>query len=113
MLESAWLFIGVIAFLWTVATIGMALYLDPRDNFRMLSGESFVQLAGAVGTVAWGMWTFGALDVRVVGASVTYSFTMPAIAVLGIAFAIVPFFFFITGPIQLFSQARNPDVDEL
>lgn len=113
MLESAWLFIGAVSTLWTVLTIGTAVYMDTGDDFQIMTGDSFVTLMGAVGTVSWGVWTYGTLDVSVVSDSATHTFTMPGITILGIAFAIVPFIFFLTGPINLARQAREPNVDQI
>lgn len=108
-LESAWLFVGTVAFVWTLTTVAIAVYADSADD----TGDSLATLAGAIGTVSWGVWTFGTLDVRVVSEGVTMSFTMPAVTVLGIAFALIPFYIFLTGPIDMIRGVRSPSVDEI
>jgi len=113
MLESAWLFVGTVSVIWTVLTIGAAVYLENDDNFQIMTGDSFVTLMGAVGTVSWGVWTYGTLDVTAVADSTTHAFTMPGVTVLGIAFAFIPFVFFLTGPINLARGARAPTPDEI
>lgn len=100
MLESAWLFIGVCAILAT----GLALYTNDNGVAMMM---------GVLGFVTWGVWTFGTLDVTVVGDSTTYSFTMPAVTILGIVLALVPGFIALTGPIDLIGRARRPEIDEV
>lgn len=100
MLESAWLFVGAVAILAT----GLALYTTDNGVAMMM---------GTLGFITWGVWTFGSLDVRVVGDSVTYSFTMPAVTLLGIVLALVPGFIALTGPLDLVTRARSPDVDEI
>lgn len=109
MLESAWLFVGLAAFAWTLVTLGVAMYTDPMDDM----GDTVATMAGAIGTVAWGVWIFGAFDVRVVGDSVTYTFNMPAVAILGLAFALIPFYIFLTGPIQLARRATRATAEDV
>lgn len=100
MLESAWLFTGVVAILST----GLALYT---------TDDGVAMMMGTLGFITWGVWAFGTLDVRVVGDSVTYSFTMPALTLLGVVLALVPGFIALTGPLDLVTRARRPDVDEI
>lgn len=100
MLESAWLFIGVCALFAT----GLAVYTNDNGVAMMM---------GTLGFVTWGVWTFGTLDVTVVGDSTTFTFTMPAVTILGIVFALLPGYIALTGPIDLIGRARQPNVDEV
>lgn len=94
MLESAWLFIGAVAILTTGAAV-----VTPDDGVAIV--------AGAMGFVSWGVWTFGSLNVRVIGDSVTYTFSMPSVTLLGIALALIPGYIAITGPVEIVGRARR------
>lgn len=109
MLESAWLFTGSIAFVWTLVTVWAAVAVDSTDN----SGDALATVGGVVGFILWGVWTFGSLEIVVVGEGVTYSFTHPEIAILGVAMALIPGYIALTGPIELISRAREPDVRDI
>jgi hypothetical protein len=88
-----------------IATTALALMSDD---------DALAMVLGAVGVVAWGMVAYGALDVRVVGDSVTYSFGMPAVTIFAVAMALVPGFVLIAGPPNLLgSRVRDPRQDEL
>lgn len=109
MLESAWLFVGRIAFAWTVLTVAAAAYVNTADN----NGDALATIGGVVGFVLWGVWTYGALDVSVVGDSVTYTFVHPELAILGVAMALVPGYIALTGPFELVSRFRDGQMDDL
>jgi hypothetical protein len=109
MLESAWLFIGRIAFVWTLVTVAAAVYVDPVDT----TGDALAMLGGVVGFVLWGVWTFGTLNIQVVAESVVYDFTHPELTILGVVLALVPGYIALTGPIELISRARDADVRDL
>jgi len=100
MLQSAWLFIGVAAIIWT----GIAVYT---------SDDAAAILFGILGFVTWGAWTYGSLKITVVGDSVTYQFTMPAVTFVGICFALVPAFIALTGPINIIGRHDNPNPREI
>lgn len=109
MLESAFLFVGVIAFLWTVLTVTAAVYVSPDDN----TGDGLATIGGVVGFVLWGVWTFGTLNVEVANGSTVYQFTHPELALLGVAMALVPGYIALTGPIELISRAREPEMRDI
>lgn len=109
MLESAWLFIGRIAFVWTVLTVGAAVYVDGRDS----TGDALAMVSGVVGFLLWGAWTFGALNVEVTGGGVVYEFAHPELAILGVAMALVPGYIALTGPIELINRYRGATPDDL
>lgn len=100
MLESAWLFVGLVA--GTVTAIGV-----------LTTDGAVAEVSGAAGIVAWLIWTYGAFDVRVVGDATTYTFNMPAIAMFGLAMALVPAWLLLDGVIGMAERYRNPDADEL
>jgi len=103
MLESAWLFVGVIAFVWTLLTLAAAVWMRTADD----TGDALATIGGVVGFVLWAVWTFGALNITVVGDSVTYRFSHPELAILGVVMALVPGYIALTGPIELISRARD------
>lgn len=109
MLESAWLFVGRIAFGWTVLTLIGAVYFDADDD----TGDGLAMIAGVVGFVLWGVWTFGTLEVEFVEGSTTYAFSHPSLTILGVVLALVPGYIAMTGPIELLNRARQPSTDDI
>lgn len=109
MLESGWLFIGRIAFIWTLAVVLVAISVDPGDG----GGDDIAIVGGVVGFILWGVWTFGTLNIEVVDGSSTTVFTHPELTLLGIAMALVPGYIALTGPIELIKRARDPAADQL
>lgn len=103
MLESAWLFVGRIAFVWTIITVVAAAYVDTGDE----TGDALATIGGVVGFVMWGVWTFGTLNIEVVGDAVVYEFTHPELTILGVALALVPGYIALTGPIEIVSRVRE------
>ena len=110
MLQSAWLFIGVIALLVTGVSV-----LTKTEGARLIPNDDAVAIySGIVGFVSWGIWTYGSLDVRVVGDSVTYTFNMPAVTLFGVAMATIPAFIALTGPANIVRRAMDkPTADDL
>lgn len=101
MLESAWLFVGCLGVL---ATLGALVTAD----------DGVAIIAGVAGAITWGVWTYGTLDLVVVGDSVTYTFTMPALTLLGLMLALIPSYVALTGPVELVSRAvGGAEVDDL
>lgn len=109
MLESAWLFVGRIAMVWTILTVAAAVYVDPVDD----TGDGLAIIGGVVGFVLWGIWTFGTLEIELVEGSSTYTFQHPELTILGVVLALVPGYIALTGPIELINRARQPTSDEL
>lgn len=109
MLETAWLFVGRIAMVWTVLTLAAAVYIDPVDD----TGDGLAIIGGVVGFVLWGVWTFGTFEVEVVDGGTTVTFTQPELAILGVVLALVPGYIALTGPIELINRARQPSTDEI
>jgi uncharacterized membrane protein len=102
MLESAFLLVGVLAFGWTLVTLYAAVAARSDDK----TGDAVAMMAGVVGFVIWGVWTFGTLNVDVVtdsGSIVTVS--NPELTLLGIVMALVPGYIALTGPIDLIYRA--------
>jgi hypothetical protein len=109
MLESAWLFVGRIAFVWTLVTVGAAVYVDSRDE----SGDALATVAGALGVVMWGVWTYASLGIEVVDGGTTVTFEHPELTILGVAMALVPAYIALTGPIELVNRYRQAGPDDL
>lgn len=108
MIESAWLQVGRIAFLWTVFIVAVAIYADPREGV----GDGIVTVGGAVGFVLWGVWTFGALNIQTLDGGSEFTYTHPEIAILGVALALLPGYLALTGPLELVGRATRGDLDE-
>lgn len=100
MLAMAWVFVGVVALL---ATIGGVLTED----------DGVAIVAGVVGFVSWGIWTFGALDLQVASSGGLQTVSMPELALLGVALALLPGYIALTGPVQIISRAKSGNVDDL
>jgi hypothetical protein len=102
MLESAFLFVGVIAFGWTLVTMYAAVMAHSGDS----TGDAVAMMAGIVGFVLWGVWTFSTLNVDVVTDSGTIvTVANPELTLLGIVMALVPGYIALTGPIDLIYRA--------
>lgn len=106
MLESSFLFIGRIAFLWTVIVVLSSSYFDEAANDIAIVG-------GTIGFVLWGVWTFGTLNVEVVAGSTVFEFASPALTLVGVAMAMVPGYLAITGPIELISRYRDGEMRDI
>ena len=100
MLLSAWMFLGVVAILST----GVA--VSTNDDAK-------ATLAGIVGTLSWGAWSWGALDIRVVEGSTTYQFAQPELTWIGIAIALVPAYIMLFGPFEAISRVREPEQQDV
>lgn len=100
MLQSAFLFVGVVALLMS----GVAI-LTPDEGIAIVSG--------VVGFIAWGLIAYGSFDIRVVGDSTVYSFTQPSVALFGIMMALIPGYIALTGPINIIQRAKDTQLDEV
>lgn len=101
MLRSVWIVVGALA---AAATLG-ALRTDDDD---------LAIVAGTAGFVFWGVWTYGSLGVEVpTDSGGTVTFTEPAVTMLGIILALAPGYVALTGPIELFGEHRDAEVDDL
>jgi len=109
MILSAWLFVGAIAFLWTLVTLGAAALADPRDT----QGDGLTIIGGTIGFVLWGVWTYGTLEISVVSNGTELTFVHPELTILGVAMALIPGYLALTGPIELINRAREPRTDEI
>lgn len=110
MLESAWLFIGFIALAAT------AVALSTKSEAATLWGndDGVAIFAGIVGFLAWGVWTYGTLNVEVVTDSGVEVFSMPSVTYFGVAMALIPAYIALTGPADIIRRAaRNPSTDDL
>lgn len=106
MLESAWLFVGRVAFAWTVLVAIAALWVNVRDDLIVIVG-------GTAGFVMWGVWLFGALNVEVASNGTVLDFAMPPVAVLGLVMALVNGYLAITGPIEVIARAQDTRLDDM
>lgn len=109
MLESAWLFVGRIAFLWTLVTLAGAIYVDGSDK----TGDALATVGGSVGVVLWGVWTYASLGIEVVDGGTTVTFEQPTLVILGVAMALVPAYIALTGPIELVDRYRQATPEDL
>ncbi len=109
MWASAWLFIGAIAFVWTLVTLVAAAYADPVSS----QGDGLTIIGGTIGFVLWAVWTYGTLDLEVVSNGTELTFVSPELTILGVAMSMIPGYLALTGPIDLINRAREPTTDEL
>lgn len=100
MLLSAWLFVGVVA----LAASGVAL---------ATSDDGLAVMTGILGFVTWGVWTFGALNLTVARDATVYTYSLPAVAIIGIAFALIPGFIALTGPVEVIGGWRTVNQREV
>lgn len=98
MLQSAWLFVGLVAIL---ATIGALLTDD----------DGIAIITGALGFVTWGIFAYGALNVEVAEAPEPY--VMPEVTILAVALALIPGYIALTGPVEIISRARDTDLQDV
>lgn len=106
MLESSWLFVGAIAFIMTLVTLGAAAFENPGDDVLTM-------ITGTVGFVSWGVWTFGTLDITVISQGTELSFSQPELTFLGIVMALVPGYLALTGPFELVKRARDTEMGDV
>jgi len=100
MIAEAWYFVGIVAIL----TSGLAL---------LTSDDGLATLTGVLGFVSWGVWTYGAFDMEIVRDATVYTFSEPAVAILGIALALVPGWIALTGPFEVIERYREPNQREV
>lgn len=100
MILSAWLFVGTVA----VLASGVAL-ATAKNEIAIMSG--------IVGFITWGVWTFGALNLEIVRDATVYTFSVPEVAILGVALALIPAYIAFTGPVEMVGKARAPRQDEV
>lgn len=97
MLDVAWLFLGAIAAIASVAAV-------------VTDDNTIAIVAGIIGMLAWLLWSFAAYGgVETADGTV---FKMWPLALFGTALAFVPGLIALTGPIELFGDAREGDVDK-
>lgn len=110
MLQSAWLFIGVVSILAT----GVALLTKTQGAALIPNDDGMAIFAGVVGFVSWGIWSYGALDLETVTDSGTVvSHSMPAVTYLGVALALIPAYIALTGPVDIIRRSKNPTTDDI
>lgn len=96
MLQSAWLFLGVLG----AAALAVS-YLTVDDDVGIVSG--------ALAVVVWALFGYGALNVQMVTDSGTTAMSMPALAMLGGVLAALALLPVLRGPVGLFRQSRSND----
>jgi len=106
MLESAWLFVGFLALVFTI----LALLTQSQVARTFGNADGIAIVVGAIGTILWGVFAYGSLDVTVVDGGVSFQFTMPTITITAIAIALVPAYVALTGPAEMI-EARWRDME--
>lgn len=100
MLLTTWLVVGALG---TLATLVAVVTTD----------DGVAVVGGVIGFIAWGLWTFGALNVEVVGGAVVYQYSMPPVALLGLAIALVPGYIALTGPVEMVGRVRDGRLEDV
>jgi len=106
MLESAWLFVGVVSILATGVAVGTQTELLGAST----NADGIAILSGIVGFVSWGVWTFGTLEIETpIEGNPDLVFASPALTFLGIVLMLVPGWIALTGPIEIASRYKQPE----
>lgn len=101
MLESAWLFVGLVALCVTAAAV-------------LTSDNGVAMVAGALGFITWGVWFFGTLNVEVSdGTGGTTAYQMPSVALIGLAIGLIAGYIALTGPVELVSRVDDTRTDDI
>lgn len=105
MLESAWLFTGVVA----VLTTGVALSTQTPTVAQNPQADGIAIMSGIAGFISWGIVAFGSLNIEVVTQDGTVEvFALPEIALLAVMFALAPGYIALTGPADIIARSRDP-----
>lgn len=107
MLESAWLFLGAMAFIWTVLNVLAS---------SIVSGESYdlVIIAATAGTIMWGVWVFGTLSgVEVASEATVYNFRMAPVALVGVVMALPNVYLALVGPIEIVDRVNDTNPQDV
>jgi len=110
MLESAWLFIGLIS----LCVTGVAVLTQTQGAALIPNDDGVAIMSGTVGFVSWAIWTYGAFNIEVVTDNGVEAFTSTPVAIFGVLMALIPAYVALTGPAEIIASRYNkPDVDEL
>jgi len=111
MLESAWLFVGVVAILAT----GVALSTQTQTVAQGQNADGIAIITGIAGFLTWGVWTFGTLEIEVLAQDgSTVVFTSPSLTFLGLMLMLVPGYIALTGPAEIIRRSvDNPEHREV
>lgn len=110
MLESTWLFVGGTALLSTAFALSTQ---TQASRYYDLYADPIAIVGGLLSFFSWAVLAYGSLDMRVVGDSVTYSFTQPAITLWCLMFALPSLYVALTGPLESLKQATSPTAEDL
>lgn len=97
MLDVGWLFLGLVAVLASVAAV-------------VTDDNAIAIVAGAIGMLAWLLWSFAAYGGIETAEGTVHQ--MWPLALFGTVLAFVPGLIALTGPVDLFGDARNAEVEE-
>jgi len=100
MLESGWLFMGVVAVVFTL----LALLTQTQAVRTFADADGIAIITGALGTITWGIFAYGSLNVQTTNSGVVIQFQMPALTFTAVAIAILPAYIALTGPAELLSS---------
>jgi len=106
-LESAWLLLGILGTFWQFLALGSMAYFSADD------GSIFQFFTSVLAFICYGVFTYGSLNVVVVGDAVTYSFSMPAVTIVGLALTVSAVFLVLSEPVNAINAYRNADVRDL
>lgn len=109
MLESGWLFVGIIA----LTTTAVAVSTKSKAAAFWGNDDGVAIFAGIVGFLAWGIWTYGTLNVEVATNSGVETFASSGLTYFGIAMALIPGYIALTGPADIIRRSRQPQTDDL
>lgn len=107
MLESAWLFLGTIAFIWTILNV-------IASSIVTVETYDFVIVASVAALITWGVWLFAAVSgVEVAAESTVYTFKMAPVALVGLAMALPNIYLALVGPIEILDRVNDTSVRDV
>lgn len=107
MLESAWLLLGLMGFVWTILVTITSSLVDEE-------GYDFIIVGASAGLVIWGVWTFAAISgVEVASDATVYNFRMAPVALVGIAMALPNLYLALLGPIEIIGRVNDTDMTDV
>jgi hypothetical protein len=104
MIESAHLWLGTAAFVWTVVAIGAAVWTD---------ANGLVTLSGVIGFVLWGVWSFASLNIIVHSGGSEFAFSHPELTVVGVMLAVPCAYLALTGPLETAKRANSTRLEDV
>jgi len=102
MQQTIWLAVGGLALIFTLVT----LYGSTVD-------DTLAIVTGTLSFFTWGVWTYGSLNVQQLTRCCVYSWSSPAVTLLGLMFALFSLWFVLVGGPELFASYRDTAAEDV